>query len=136
MALLLPTDTAWFNDLVAQLAHVGWGMAIVLTFAVIAIVLALRRNSDADWVIWGGVVFAIALAFLKEYFFDPWSEAAPFFVAGQYWGTGLEDFTFWMVGIAIGALIGLVGYRYAVRACACGHPTSRYAAPTHRRRAA
>ncbi len=82
------------SDTLAQLAHIGWGAAIVLAFAM----------TGHPFI--GGLVME-GIATFKETVFDPLTETK----AMQ--GSGLEDWAFWNLGI--GLALGFVLFlRYVV----------------------
>lgn len=78
-------------DAVAQLSHVGWGLAVVWGFA-------LLWNPEQ---LWWAVPSATGLAALKEFWFDQNYENA------AERGSNLKDFIFYCVGIygALGAYL-------------------------------
>ncbi len=67
-------------ELIAQLAHYGWGALIVMIFASFGHV-------------WWGVLASVAWASVKEFVFDTYVERAPF-------KDNLQDFSFYMLGMS------------------------------------
>ena len=80
-----------FNDLVAQLAHVGWGSLLVLF-------------GSAHWGLAAVTGAVAAFAIGKEAIESLWGVWEPV----QPWLSGLEDVAFWGVGIGLGLLLHII----------------------------
>jgi hypothetical protein len=77
-----------FNDLVAQLAHIGWGALLVDSLSRrIRLLYALLL-----------VAFFYVSKELIESLWGVWESRQP-------WSSGIEDMTFWTVGLLIGYFI-------------------------------
>jgi len=81
------------NDLIAQLAHAGWGALIILTF---------HLFGHMFW----GALSVLAYATVKEFAFDK-------LVEQQSLSDNLHDWIYWMVGLASG--VGLIAIKAALR---------------------
>ena len=77
-----------FNDMVAQLAHVAWGALLVDT-------LGARIKAWKAIAVVGGFMLA------KEMIESIWGIWEPV----QPWISGLEDITFWVIGIGLGYIL-------------------------------
>lgn len=72
------------GDTVAQLAHVGWGAALVFTL-------------DRWLEVWAAIVVVAVLSFVKEALE---AQGWAFWEAQQGWSSSLRDFEFFLIGIA------------------------------------
>lgn len=75
----------FLGDTIAQLAHVGWGIALVLLLTTLhATVIS-------------ATVTVAAFALVKEFIESEWGLWEPI----QPWAGGAKDVAFWFVGISI-----------------------------------
>jgi len=75
----------FLGDTIAQLAHVGWGIALVLLLTTLHVAMLPATITVA--------MFALC----KEFIESRWGVWEPI----QPWASGAKDVSFWMVGIAI-----------------------------------
>lgn len=76
------------NDLIAQLAHAGWGAFIVVAFGLFGH-------------FWWGALGVLLYATLKEFVFDKYIER-------QSFHDNLHDWIYWMVGLWSGVGLALI----------------------------
>jgi hypothetical protein len=75
----------FLGDTIAQLAHVGWGIALVLLLTTLHVAVT------------PAAVTVAAFALVKEFIESKWGAWEPI----QPWASGAKDVAFWFVGIAI-----------------------------------
>jgi hypothetical protein len=73
------------GDTIAQLAHVGWGIALVLLLTTLHVTAVSAATTVA------------AFAAVKEFIESKWGVWEPI----QPWASGAKDVAFWFVGIFI-----------------------------------
>jgi hypothetical protein len=73
------------GNTIAQLAHVGWGIALMLLLTTLHVTVV------------SAMVIVAAFAIVKEFIESEWGVWEPI----QPWASGAKDVAFWFVGIAI-----------------------------------
>jgi len=85
----------FLGDTIAQLAHVGWGIALVLLLTTLHVTMLPATITVA--------IFALG----KEFIESKWGMWEPI----QPWASGAKDVAFWMLGIAIANGVLAIGLR-------------------------
>lgn len=104
MPVLDPTS-AIFIDTVTQLEHFFLTFALVMIFAVLAVVFSPYHTKRGHSWLYGGILLVEAFAIIKESMIDPVLEQNPFF-----WN-GATDLLFLTLGTVAGAMLGIWFYR-------------------------
>jgi hypothetical protein len=84
----MATFSGWVQKWINQIAHAGWGAFLFM---------ALHQRVIG----WQALLAVVTFATLKEGIFDPLTET----VAEK--GSGLQDWVFWMLGLALGIVASL-----------------------------